>query len=40
MLESGLSIGHVITHKLPIDDFERGFQMMEAGTCAKVVLEW
>jgi threonine 3-dehydrogenase len=40
MLQSGLSVDHVITHKLPIEDFEKGFLMMEEGSCAKVVLEW
>ena len=33
-------IGPGITHKLPIDDFQEGFDIMESGNCGKVVLEW
>ena len=40
MLRSGLDISPVLTHKLPIDDFQEGFEIMESGSCGKVVLEW
>ena len=40
MLRSGLDISPVLTHKLPIDDFQEGFDIMESGNCGKVVLEW
>ncbi len=40
MLRSGLDISTVLTHKLPIDDFQEGFDIMESGNCGKVVLEW
>ena len=40
MLRSGLNISPVLTHKLPIDDFQEGFDIMESGNCGKVVLEW
>ena len=40
MLRSGLNISPVLTHKLPIDDFQEGFEIMESGNCGKVVLEW
>ncbi|MCK6417538.1 MAG: L-threonine 3-dehydrogenase, partial [Alphaproteobacteria bacterium] len=40
MLQSGLNIAPVITHRLPIDDFQKGFDAMLSGQCGKVVLEW
>jgi len=40
MLLSGLDITTVITHKLPVDDFQQGFEIMESGNCGKVILDW
>ena len=40
MLRSGLDISKVLTHKMSIDDFQNGFDIMESGDCGKVVLEW
>ena len=40
MLRSGLDISKVLTHKMSIDDFQDGFDIMESGNCGKVVLEW
>ncbi len=40
MILSGLDISPVITHRLPIDDFEKGFEIMEEGNCGKVILNW
>lgn len=40
MLESGLSIEKVITHKLPYQEFEKGFDLLLKGQAAKVVLSW
>ncbi len=40
MLQSGLDISKVITHRMPVDDFEKGFAVMNQGTAAKVVLDW
>lgn len=38
-LSSGrLNIKPIITHKLPLDRFEEGFNLMEEGKCGKVVL--
>lgn len=39
MLQSGLDISPVLTHILPFDDFQKGFDVMESGQCGKVVLE-
>jgi threonine 3-dehydrogenase len=40
MLESGLDISPVITHRLPWHEYERGFAAMRAGEAAKVLLDW
>ena len=40
MLESGLDIKPVITHRFGADDFEQGFAVMNSGMCGKVVLDW
>lgn len=39
LLNSGsLDVSPVITHKLPMERFEEGFQAMNAGECGKVIL--
>jgi threonine 3-dehydrogenase len=40
MLESGLDIKPVITHRYGADEFEKGFAVMKTGNCGKVVLDW
>ena len=40
MLQSGLDIKPVITHRFPYQEFEKGFAAMESGECGKVILEW
>jgi len=40
MLQSGLDITPVITHRLPYTDFEEGFKAMQSGQSGKVVLTW
>lgn len=40
MLQSGLRIDQVITHRLPIADFEQGFAIMNEGKAGKVILDW
>ena len=40
MLESGLDIRPVITHRFSYKDFEKGFEPMRNGTSGKVVLNW
>ncbi|MBN1481945.1 L-threonine 3-dehydrogenase [candidate division KSB1 bacterium] len=39
MLQSGLDISPVLTHKFPFDDFQKGFDVMKTGNSGKVVLE-
>jgi threonine 3-dehydrogenase len=40
MLESGLDIAPVITHRLPYRDFQQGFDVMLSGKAGKVILDW
>ncbi|MBI5685198.1 MAG: L-threonine 3-dehydrogenase [Verrucomicrobia bacterium] len=40
MLESGLDIRPVITHRFHYTEFERGFEVMNGGRSGKVVLNW
>ena len=40
MLESGVDISPVITHRFSYKDFEQGFQAMISGQAGKVVLDW
>ncbi|WP_223425198.1 L-threonine 3-dehydrogenase [Tateyamaria pelophila] len=40
MLENGLDVSAVITHRFGVDDFEDGFAVMKSGSSGKVVLDW
>ena len=40
MLQSGLDIAPVITHRFGYRDFEKGFEVMQSGDCGKVLLHW
>jgi len=40
MLESGLDVSRIITHRYKADEFQKGFDAMRAGKSGKVVLEW
>ena len=40
MLQSGLDIRPVITHRFPYQDFQQGFDAMLSGNCGKVILTW
>ena len=40
MLESGLNIRPVITHRFPWQDYEKGFAAMRSGEAGKVILDW
>ncbi len=40
MIESGLDITPVITHRLDFREFEQGFEAMRAGSSGKVILDW
>jgi threonine 3-dehydrogenase len=40
MLQSGLDISPVITHRLPVEEYQFGFETMASGQSGKVVLDW
>jgi threonine 3-dehydrogenase len=40
MIESGLSIDPVITHRFSYKNFEEGFRIMNTGNCGKIILDW
>jgi threonine 3-dehydrogenase len=40
MIQSGLDISPVITHRIPYTDFEEGFDAMRSGNSGKVVMTW
>ena len=40
LLQSGLNLAPIITHRFAIDDFQRGFDAMASGESGKVILDW
>jgi threonine 3-dehydrogenase len=40
MLQSGLDISPVITHRFAFEDFQQGFDAMQSGESGKVILSW
>jgi threonine 3-dehydrogenase len=40
MIQSGLDISPVITHRYGYQDYEKGFEAMISGKSGKVVLTW
>ena len=40
MLQSGLDIAPIITHRMDVRDFEEGFAAMNSGKAGKVILDW
>ncbi len=40
MLITGIDLTPVITHRFEIDDFQKGFDVMESGNSGKVILNW
>ena len=40
MLDAGLNIEPIITHRFPARDFEEAFAAMKSGQTGKVVLDW
>jgi threonine 3-dehydrogenase len=40
MIESGLDVSPVITHRMSYRDFQDGFEAMRSGVASKVVLNW
>ncbi len=40
MLLGGLDVSGVITHHFSMENFKKGFEVMESGNCGKVILNW
>lgn len=40
MLQGGLNIAPIITHRFPVDAFAEGFEAMRSGRAGKVILDW
>jgi threonine 3-dehydrogenase len=40
MLQSGLDISAIVTHRYAWHEFQKGFEAMLTGNCGKVVLTW
>lgn len=40
MLQSGLDISSVITHRFDADDFEKAFELVRSGQSGKVLMDW
>jgi threonine 3-dehydrogenase len=40
MLQSGLNIRSVITHRLPVSEYRLGFETMASGQSGKIILDW
>ena len=40
MLQTGLHLSPVVTHRFPIDRFQEAFDVMRSGRSGKVILDW
>lgn len=40
MIQSGLNIKPIFTHQFPVDEFQKGFEIMASGQSGKVILNW
>jgi threonine 3-dehydrogenase len=40
MLETGLDVSPVITHRMRAEDYEEAIEIMKSGSCGKVILDW
>ena len=40
LVEAGLDISPVITHRFPYDKFDEAFDTAASGQCGKVLLDW
>lgn len=40
LIQSGLDLSPMITHVLPISEYQRGFDIMRSGKSGKVILDW
>lgn len=40
LIQSGLDLSPILTHEMPVDDFQNGFEVMLSGQSGKVILNW
>lgn len=40
MIQSGLDVSAVLTHRFPAEHFGEAFEVVRSGECGKVILEW
>jgi threonine 3-dehydrogenase len=40
MIDSGLDMQPLITHRFTAKDFQQAFDLMETGKTGKVILDW
>jgi threonine 3-dehydrogenase len=40
LIQTGLDLSGLITHRIGIDDFADGFAAMRSGMAGKVVMDW
>ena len=40
MIQGGLDISSIITHRIDVKEYEKGFEIMNSGKCGKVILDW
>jgi threonine 3-dehydrogenase len=40
MLQSGLDVSGIVTHRLPADRYAEAFDLVSRGECGKIVLDW
>jgi threonine 3-dehydrogenase len=40
LIQSGLDISPIITHRFPFAEFQKGFDLMRSGRSGKIVLDW
>ncbi len=40
LIEAGLELGPIITHRFAVDDFQEAFDVMRSGKAGKVILDW
>ena len=40
LVQSGLDLTDLITHRISINDFQQGFDVIASGEAGKVVMDW
>lgn len=40
LIQSGLDLSPILTHKMSVDNFQEGFDIMRSGQSGKVILDW